>query len=329
MADQFHDSALLQFAHASGVFEWTTTPCAAPDLAGHMGWVSRKTAIFLNALVAIGLLTKDTRGQYLNTPVADECLVKSRPGYMGGVIEHQRLQWDTWTRIGDVLSTQDVLPWHQEQRLRTDAAANDAFHSAMRNLARANVPALLALPIPKGRKHVIDMAGSHGTYLAAMAHADSELTGEVWDLPGAQRLARETFDEYGCAERCAFHTKDITVPASYDGVKADLVMLNDCLHYFEPEMVSDVLALAAGVLAPGGTLLLATQLLHADGVTPAPAAGFSMHMMLNTARGGLHASPWIAQRMGDLGFSVSEWPLDPTGRYVVLLGKRNDGARAH
>jgi O-methyltransferase domain/Dimerisation domain len=329
IADQFHDSALLHFAHCSGLFELTTERMDANEVAARMGWMPRKALIFLNSLVAIGLLTKDAQGRYCNAPIADQSLVRSRPGYMGGVVEHQRLQWDTWTRIGDALSTGNVLPWQQEQRLRSDAAANEAFHEAMRNLARANLPAFMSLPIPKGKKHVIDMAGSHGLYLAAMAKAGPDLTGEVWDLPGAERLALETFREFGCSERCSFRTKDITLPASFAGVRADVVLLNDCMHYFEPETVRDILAHAVGILRPRGMLLLATQVLNSDGVSPAAAAGFSMHMMLNSAHGGLHATSWIAELIKKLGLAVIQSPLDPTGRYVILLGRKSAGVRDH
>ena len=288
LADQFHDSALLHFAHASGLFELTTEPLGCQEVSARTKWIPRKAGILLNSLVAIGLLVKDEQDRYQNAPVVENALVKSKPGYMGGVIEHQRLQWGTWVRLDEVLATRAPLSWQQEQRLRNDTQANDAFHEAMRNLARANLPAFLSLPVPKGKKHVIDMAGSHGTYLASLARDNPRYTGEVWDLPGAERHALQTFREFDCADRCAFRCKDITSPESYQAVRADVVMLNDCMHYFEPEEVSAILSRAASVLAPDGTLLLATQLLHANGVSPAPAAGFSMHMMLNTAHGGLH-----------------------------------------
>jgi SAM-dependent methyltransferase len=322
MVDQFHDSALLHFAHSAGLFELTIQSRSADELAARLGWVPRKALIFLNSLVAIGLLSKDDRGRYHNAMVADQCLVKSGSGYMGGVIEHQRRQWDTWTRIGETLSARKALPWHQEQKLKSDTDANDAFHQAMRNLARANLPAFLSLPIPAGRKHVIDMAGSHGVYLAAMAKAEPDLTGEVWDLPGAERLALETFSEFGCSERCSFRAKDITLSFSFAGAHANVVMLNDCLHYFEPETVRDLLSSAVDVLAPEGMLLVATQLLNPDGISPAAAAGFSMHMMLNTAHGGLHVTSWIAELIANKGLSVVQKPLDPTGRYVVLVGRK-------
>ena len=111
---------------------------------------------------------------------------------------------------------------------------------------------------------------------------------------GAERLALETFREFGCSERCSFRAKDITLSFSFAGAHANVVMLNDCLHYFEPETVRDLLSHAVDVLAPEGMLLVATQLLGPDGISPAAAAGFSMHMMLNTAHGGLHATSWIA-----------------------------------
>lgn len=321
MADQFHVSALLHFAHASGLFEITAKAIDAQTLSTQLKWVPRKAGIFLNSLAAIGLLSKEADGRYRNVPAVDQSLVKASPAYMGGVIEHQRLQWGTWTRLDEVLTTRDSLKWQQEQRLKEDLQANDAFHQAMRNLARANLPAFLALPFPAGKKEVIDMAGSHGTYLAALVQRNPGYTGEVWDLPGAEAHALTTFRDYGCADRCTFRGKDITQLDSYAGVSADIVLLNDCLHYFEPETVQTVLTRIRGVLTPGGTLVLATQLLNSDGITPMAAAGFSMHMMLNTVHGGLHPTPWIAQQMQALGFTVSQAPLDPTGRYVTLHGQ--------
>jgi O-methyltransferase domain/Dimerisation domain len=320
MTDQFHDSALLHFAHASGIFEMLGTPQASDAVAVHMGWQTRKTRIFLDNLAALGLLTKSSDGDYQNTAIADERLVKSKPGYMGGVVEHQRLQWEAWARIGDVLAAQGPLPWQQERRLEEAQEANDAFHQAMRNLARANAPAFLELPLFSGAPHVIDLAGGHGTYLAALAQKNPKLTGEVWDRVGAQQLANATFEEYGCAERCRFHVRDIGQPANFDGVSADVVMLNDCLHYFDMSGVASVLECAVAMLGGRGALVVSTRVLNSDAVTPAEAAGFSMHMMLNTANGELHVTDELVAQMERLGLTIARYPLDPLGRYTILVG---------
>lgn len=326
VADQFHDSALLHFAHASGLFELTTEPRSVADVVDRFGWVPRKAEILLDALVAIRLLAKTDDGRYRNVPVSDQYLVKSRPGYMGGVIEHQRLQWRAWSHLGEVMAATEALPWQQEKRLQGDPQANEAFHQAMRNLARANLPRFLALPQVQGRVHVIDLAGGHGTYLAAMARQNPELTGEVWDLAGAEPQALETFREYGCDGRCRFHVRDITEPASFVGARADVVMLNDCLHYFDRPTVRDLLARASELLEPAGTLLVATRVLDEGGTTPTGAVRFSLHMVVNTARGGLHVTPWIAEQMERLGLCVSRSSLDPLGRYVILVGAKRAGA---
>lgn len=322
LVHQFHDSALVHFAHASGLFELTTAPLLADELSESMGWIPRKTAIFLNSLVAVGLLRRDEQGRYRNALVVDQTLVKSRDGYLGGAVEHQRLQWNIWSQIGTALITRDVLPWHQECRFRSDPAANSAFHSAMCSFARSCLPAFLQIPIARGGGQVIDLAGGHGIYLAALAGAIPEITGEVWDLPGAESLAMETFGKFNCADRCFFVAKDIAVTSNFDGVHADVVMLNDCIWYFEPQTVRAILRAASEVLPVGGTLLIATLRLNEDEVSPAAAAGFSMYMMLNTACGGLHSTPWVTSSMLELGFSVTEWPLDPAQRHIMLVGQK-------
>ncbi len=321
MADGFHDSALLHFAHYSGLFELLSEPSDVDMIAGRMSWNPRRTRILLNALVALELVDKDPySGHFFNSQIVDRHLLVSSAEYMGNVVEHQRRQWDTWARIGESLAASEPLPWHQERKMRRDKTSSESFHLAMKNLARANMTNFLATPISSGNKFIIDMAGSHGLYLASLAAQNSGVTGEVWDVEEARNIAEGTFREMHCDERCSFVVKDISAQESYIGVAADVVLLNDCMHYFEPDTVCQIIGNATSVLRPHGHLLLATQLLNRDEVTPTSSAGFSMHMMLNSFHGGLHATPWLMGIMREHKLSVEQAPLDPTGRYVLLAG---------
>jgi hypothetical protein len=78
----------------------------------------------------------------------------------------------------------------------------------------------------------------------------------------------------------------------------------------------------AGVVPAGGLLVVMTMTLEADRVSPPSAAGFSLHMMLNTNHGGLHPTPWIEGVMDEAGFAVERRPLGSLGRYSLLIGRK-------
>jgi SAM-dependent methyltransferase len=319
--DLFHDSALLHLAVGTALFDRLTEPKSAADIAAEMHWVERKSRILLDALSAIGLLTKEDN-HYVNTQSTTHFLATSGDFYLGAIIDHQRLQWQLWSRMDDVLASENPVEAQQELRLRKDRTANTAFNRAMVQLSRDNVADVLALSDFAGAKRVLDLCGGHGTYLAALARNHPQLTGEVWDLENTRELAEQTFADYEVADRLSFRVQDVLEPDAFAGQRADACMLNDCLHYFDRSETTSLIGNAASVLQPGGLLVVLTMTLEDDGVTPAPAAGFSLHMMLNTNHGELHPTSWIRRVMQDASLEVESLPLGSLGRYTVLAGRK-------
>lgn len=319
--DLFHDSALLHTAVATRLFDDLAAPVTAAEVAAGRGWVERKCRILLDALAALGLVVKDG-DRYRNAESTTRYLTSASDDYVGAIVDHQRLQWALWGRMGDVLAAEAPIEAQQELRLRRDEAANAAFNRAMVQLSRDNVADVLAVPDFARARRVLDLCGGHGTYLAALARKHPELTGEVWDLETARGLAEHTFAEAGVADRLGFRTRNVLDPDAFAGQQADACMLNDCLHYFDEDEVRTLVGRVAQVLGPGGLLVVMTMTLEEDRVTPASAAGFSLHMMLNTNHGGLHPTPWIEGVMRDAGLDVERTPLGSLGRYSLLVGRR-------
>lgn len=316
LTDQFHGSALLHFAVEHKLFDFLSQPRTATDVALKFKWDLRKTAIMLDAVAALGLISK-CDGSYSNSRVAEQALVSSSSSYVGAVIDHQRMQWQLWNNIGDVLASKSALALQQDVRLNADEAANTAFNGAMVQLSRYMVGALVARPEFKGNKFVLDLAGGHGSYLNALARSNKELTGEIWDLAETEAAAQTVIAENGTADQIMFRVKDITQPDSYAGCTADIVMLNDCLHYFNDFMVEQLIAWGAWMLRPGGALMVLTMQLDDDRVSPASGADFSFHMMLNVANGGLQPTSTIRKHMEKQGLDVEVVDLH---RYRLLVG---------
>jgi uncharacterized protein YqcC (DUF446 family) len=318
LGDQYRQSAILHFAVAERLFDITQQPVTAAETAQRLGALEKKTRILLDALVAMELLERDS-DHYVNSPLVDRCLVSTSAEFIGPVLDHQRLQWASWERLGEVLRSEESLPFQQEIRLDVDRDAREAFNKAMVRLSQLLIESLVELPVFETAGTVIDLAGGHGTYIARIAKNHPHLRGEIWDQPSTEEAAAKTLSAWGVDSRIHFCRKDITLPENYSGVTADVVMLNDCLHYFTAETVESLIRCAAGIVPPGGVLLILTMRLEEDRVRPPLSADFSLHMMLNTAHGELHPTPWIANVMTSQGLEVREKEV---GRYSLLIGKR-------
>ena len=68
------------------------------------------------------------------------------------------------------------------------------------------------------------------------------------------------------------------------------------------------------------------MVLEDDRVSPPWAAGFALHMMLNTRHGGLHPANWIESVLRDAGLAVERHDLGSLGRIALLVGRKAPGA---
>ncbi|MCP3748921.1 methyltransferase [Pseudomonas sp. SBB6] len=318
LSDQYRQSAILHAAVAHKVFDRTRQPVKAEVVSLALGWVANKGKIFLNALVAMGLLQKTDKG-FVNQPLSERFLVSSSGEFIGPIIAHQRLQWQNWPRLGEILSTTQSLDFQQENRFKHDLAARDAFNDAMVRFSQPMVDVLRELSVFDQANKVIDLAGGHGTYIAEIARRHPQVSGEIWDLDATRQAAQSTIGKYQLEQRLSFKERNLLDLARYQDARADVVMLNDCLHYFTREQTTALIKGASQLLENNGALLILSMTLDEDEIHPALSADFSLHMMVNTVNGELHPTRWLAKQMQDQGLSVDQ---EPIGRYTLLVGRR-------
>lgn len=321
IADSYCDSALLQFAHASGLFETLTVPLLSNEVAAAKNWIPRKTGILLDALVSLGLLEKDGDA-YQNSNVATQSLVRSAPNYIGGLVEHERLQWSLWGRMEDVLTSEKPVAGQQDLHLPENAEANQVFHSAMAQLSLDLLEAVACLPDWNGKRCVIDLAGGHGAYIATLAARHPDLHGEIWDLPSAASFAEATILQHRVGDRVIFRARDIADKCSYDDVKADGILLNHCLHHFTADVMRDIIACAFRALEPGGVMVILDVFLERNRVQPVDGAIFSLYMMMNTVFGEVHPTDEIATAARSLGMEVTVKRLNNLEDDAILVARK-------
>src|SRR5262245_23004531 len=103
----FWSSRVVLTAVEFGVFtELAAGALTARALIDRFGWHPRAAGPFLDALVGMGLLRRDRTGLYSNSRQAALFLDRTRPSYIGGLMElSSKRLYDLWSGLGDLLRT--------------------------------------------------------------------------------------------------------------------------------------------------------------------------------------------------------------------------------
>ncbi|HXG30372.1 MAG TPA: methyltransferase dimerization domain-containing protein, partial [Thermodesulfobacteriota bacterium] len=101
----FVGARILQVAVKLGVFDVIGIQGSLPEeIASALGTNPRATELLLNALVALGALSKEG-GRFHNTEASLTYLVRTSPRYFGGMILFEEGLWDIWGRLEDSIIT--------------------------------------------------------------------------------------------------------------------------------------------------------------------------------------------------------------------------------
>src|SRR5262245_22186970 len=105
LAYSFREAKVLLSAVELGVFDALADgPLALETLRQRICLHPRGARDFLDALVALGLLDRDTQGRYSNTIASKQHLVTEKPGYVGGLLQHLNdREYPYWARLSEAL----------------------------------------------------------------------------------------------------------------------------------------------------------------------------------------------------------------------------------
>ncbi|HEX8132727.1 MAG TPA: class I SAM-dependent methyltransferase [Actinomycetes bacterium] len=134
---------------------------------------------------------------------------------------------------------------------------------------------------------VVDVACGTGWSSIAMAQAYPAITVDGFDLdPDVIAAARENAEEAGVADRVRFAVTDASDPSQQG--RYDLATIFEALHDMSHPV--DALRVVRGMLAEGGSVVVADELVEDEFVVPAPASdryayGWSVVSCLPSAMG--------------------------------------------
>lgn len=292
-----------------------TGPATAADLARRIGGDPRGIGMLANALVALGLLSK--QGQYFaNTDFASRQLVRSSPDYLGHILMHHHHLMESWSHLDRSVKTGGPL---RDASAFADAEWRESFLLGMFNLANQLAPKLVPQIDLGNRRRLLDLGGGPGTWALHFCRQHPQLQAVVFDLPTTRPFAEATIQRFALTERVSFAAGDFLLdPLPGD---CDIAWLSHILHGEDPEDAARIVALAAAALPPGGLLLIHEFILEDDGAGPLFPALFSLNMLLGTEGGQSYTNRELGDMLRQAGCrEVRRLPVRGPNDSGVLAG---------
>lgn len=146
-----------------------------------------------------------------------------------------------------------IYEWFDESPDRWRIAQR-GFRGAARPIA-GTVPGIVS--VPDGARRLLDVGGGHGLYSVEFCRRHPDLRATVLDVPEARDAAAETVEAAGMEDRISFRPGDYLRDELGSGY--DVALLCNVLHAHDPREARRLLRRTAGVLEPGGRLVVLDQ----------------------------------------------------------------------
>lgn len=213
--------------------------------------------ILVQAGIALKLLKRRRGGQI--TLTTRGAALAGVPGLQGMIAHHDVLYRDLADPVAFFRGETDTELAHFWPYVFGAAGAADPTVAATYSTLMADSQALVAADtlatVPLGDvRHLLDVGGGTGAFLAAAAQAHPDLRMTLFDLPAVVPAARDRFAAAGCADRVTITPgsfRDDPLP-----VGADAICLVRVLYDHADATVIDLLAKVYAALPPGGRLLV-------------------------------------------------------------------------
>ena len=265
---------------------------------------ARAAGMLLNALVALGLLSK-SGDDYKNTVESARFLVQgSKDNHRNGLL-HTANIWHRWSTLTDAVRSGTRVPASRDD----NPEWTHNFISGMQRHAKDRAPlvvkALGAAPATANSnsniRRILDLGGGSGAYSIAFAKASPDAQCEILDLPEVVPLTAEYVRQAGVSAQVTLRAGDMLQDDFGSGY--DLIMLNAICHMFSEEQNREIFHRAHQALAPNGRLVVQDFILNPEKTGPQHAALFSLNMLVSTEAGASYSEPEYTHWMKAAGFT--------------------------
>jgi len=293
----FQESRVLLTAIELDLFTAVGSGARADEVATRTGSHPRATEMLLNALVAMGWLTKQA-GVFSNSSFSSRYFVAGSVDDWRTATLHLAHLWRTWSALTECVRAGTSV-------LRQDMAERDeewtrAFIAAMHRNARARAPLVVGAVGTEGVTRMLDVGGGSGAYSIAFASAKENLEVDLLDLAKVVPIAQGHIENAGLAGRIRTRQGDLCADKFGEGY--DLVFVSAICHMLGAEENKDLLKRCFEALAPKGRVVIQDFILDPDGTAPKSATLFALNMLVGTRAGSTYTEAEYTAWLREAGF---------------------------
>ncbi len=239
-------------------------PKSAEEIAAgtdtHAGAIYR----IMRALSSVGVFTQDADRRFGLTPLGST-LRTDAPGSLRAfaTVELGEEHFPAWGELMYSVKTGEIafdktfgMPiW---EFYAQNPENGRTFDDAMTSMTLATEEAILANYDASGISKLVDIAGGHGSLLAALLKANPGMKGVLFDLPDVTDGAKKRMEAKGLSDRC-----EVVAGNFFEAVPegADAYMLKWIIHDWNDERSIAILKNIRRAIAEGGRLLLVEAVL--------------------------------------------------------------------
>ncbi len=225
-------------------------PATAGRVAEQLELEVPGTRLLCENLAGLGVLDQDGH-TFSVSKRARKWLDPASDTYVGTWLEHTASYWEWYGDIERILRDGGSFEIHRMPE--EDEEYWRVYITGQYELARLSAAEVAkAVRLPDQPRSLLDVAGAHGWFSAAMCARHPGLRATVLDLPGSARVGRQIIAEAGMSDRVEHRVGDM-MEADLGGPH-DGALVFDILHHLQPEQAVALLTRLRAAIKPGGTV---------------------------------------------------------------------------
>jgi hypothetical protein len=293
----------------------------AADLARTLRLDADALELLLRTLVVCDYVVQ--RGdRFALSRMARQTMVEGGSMALVGYLRFNYTQWRFIGHLEELVRSGRGVDFHDS--MTAENQWRD-YQLGMLELARLDAPVVAArVPVRKGATSLLDLAGSHGLFGAAICRKHPPLRSTVIDLPNAVAQSRRLAHAAGIDDVVTHREGDLL--ASDLGRDHDVVLLANILHHFTADRIARVLARAGNAMRPGASIAIWEAEAPQRGSRASAGDAVKLYFRLTSTAGAYHADEYSAWLRG-AGFGGVKVVRPARSPGKVLVTGRWEGRR--
>lgn len=285
-------------AQRLGLFEeLLKEPATAGRLAEQLGLQVAGTRLLCENLAGMDILGQDGHTFSLDRR-ARKWLDPESDSYIGTWLAHTATYWEWYADLERIVRDGGSFEIHREPAEEEEYWR--VYITGQYELARLSADEVAkAIRLTGEPRALLDVAGAHGWFSAALCRRHPGLHATVVDLPGSARVGREIISRAGMSDRVEHREGDmfeVDLGGPYDGA-----LVFDIIHHLSGEQIVTLLSRVRSVLRPGGTVAVLDMFRSGAHRQRASAAALGLFFHL-TSGADLHSPAELSDYLRQAGF---------------------------